>query len=302
MSRSLLPSVLLAVLVTSACDDARRPLPPAPYDEPVDDPADDSNGEPSGSDAYADAPHLTLTSEVLTEAVSRDGELARERPVSTLSGCRGNYARVPDLVLEVPTALPRVHVRATSPRGPLHLKLIREGGEERCGTDTMTRAELDGPLEAGTYWLWIGMAGATGAASYALRIASEPPPVRAPGFSGRPVTVTRADDFLVRGALTRDAIDEVVSAHLGDFQVCYEESLERGDTLEGELEVRFNTDERGRIWTMSELSSTMEAGPARDALSLCVQERLEQLVFPPSRGTVATYTLEMHPRGARGGR
>lgn len=97
----------------------------------------------------------------------------------------------------------------------------------------------------------------------------------------------------VRGALGKEAVQQVVHAAFGTMRTCFEEGLTHGSNLDGRVVVKFVIDVRGGV------SSAVDGGSDLvDRIVVgCILERFRKLIFPaPEHGEATVlYPLRFSP-------
>lgn len=97
----------------------------------------------------------------------------------------------------------------------------------------------------------------------------------------------------VRGALGKEAVQQVVRAAFGTMRTCFEEGLTHGANLDGRIVVKFVINARGAV------SSAVDGGSdlADGTVVGCILERFRKLIFPaPEHGEATVlYPLRFSP-------
>ena len=95
------------------------------------------------------------------------------------------------------------------------------------------------------------------------------------------------------GTLDKDAIRDVVRAHIGEIRGCYNQGLERDPALAGRLVVGFEITGTGAVGRSEISESTL----ADAAVGTCVAQAVKTWQFPaPKGGSVAVeYPFVLEP-------
>jgi hypothetical protein len=82
--------------------------------------------------------------------------------------------------------------------------------------------------------------------------------------------------------LDKNAIRQVVHAHLDEVRKCYEDQLKSNPSLSGKLLIRFILSEAGTVSEAAVKKSTIPS----PAVSSCIVERVKMWTFPAAKGIV----------------
>ncbi len=98
-----------------------------------------------------------------------------------------------------------------------------------------------------------------------------------------------ADAATVVGSLTKDQIQKVISAYMGQIEYCYERELQKEPHLRGKILVNFVIGLSGSVTSATVQNSTMGS----PVVESCVTGVFRRMPFPsPGAGIVeATYPL-----------
>lgn len=119
------------------------------------------------------------------------------------------------------------------------------------------------------------------------------------GRAGRghsqPAPSVRAEAVDVGYGLQKEVVQRIARQNFGRFRLCYEQGLRRAPNLQGELEVRFVIDRRGRVARAESGASGLRDSQVVD----CVVRAFDALTFPtPEGGAVPVrYSLAFSPAG-----
>lgn len=109
---------------------------------------------------------------------------------------------------------------------------------------------------------------------------------------GGPATPQAAEQ--PHGALSKDAIRDVIRPRLNEVRVCYEQGLARRPTLAGRVDVRFVVAPSGAVQDSMLFRSSL-GDPTVEA---CIVQTVRRWPFPPPEGggtVVITYPFILQP-------
>jgi|JI10StandDraft_1071094.scaffolds.fasta_scaffold617498_3 hypothetical protein len=99
---------------------------------------------------------------------------------------------------------------------------------------------------------------------------AEPPvgPIKPKAY---PVVTYDINDKTIAGTLTKDQMTRVINAYMGQIQYCYEKQLMKSPDLKGDVSIKFNVNEHGRVNHFSIDKTTMENPPTETCLTGVIQ-------------------------------
>jgi len=86
----------------------------------------------------------------------------------------------------------------------------------------------------------------------------------------------------VTGGLDQDQIAEVIARNMGQITYCYEQGLQKHESLSGRVTVRWQINGRGRVDSSRVVHSSLRSGQVES----CIAGKIRGWVFPKPQGGV----------------
>ena len=112
---------------------------------------------------------------------------------------------------------------------------------------------------------------------------------------GRRLPRVRQAKAKVSGGLDRDIVRRIVRSHINEVRRCYAYGLERNKDLQGQVNVSFTIDAKGRVQDPTLAESTLK--PGHEYVARCIVEASADWQFPEPRPAPVevTYPFKLSP-------